>query len=168
MKFARTLLLISVAAFAAGGCATTRPGTSVKGLELPIEKATIAFASDMREGGYKAVPTDELKKWSESKKRMVVIDTLPAADRARLGFIPGSVNAPMPKSEKELTPEAKAGLLAAAGADKDVPVVLYCGFVACRRSHTGAKLLVENGYKDVYRYPGGIVGWIEAGGPLEK
>jgi rhodanese-related sulfurtransferase len=74
----------------------------------------------------------------------------------------------MPKSEKELTQADKDNLLKAAGVDKEKTFVLYCGFVACRRSHIGAKILVENGFKNVYRYPAGITGWIESGYPLSK
>jgi rhodanese-related sulfurtransferase len=167
-KTVRIALLSAVAAFAATGCASLRQGTSAKGLELPIEKAAIRFAADVREGGYKVVPADELKKWLDAKRKLVVVDTLPADERAALGHIEGSVNAPMPKSEKELTPADKERLLAAAGPDKDAAIVLYCGFVACRRSHHGARILLENGYSDVNRYPAGIVGWMEAGYPLAK
>jgi len=74
----------------------------------------------------------------------------------------------MPKTEKELTTADKENLLKVAGPDKEKPVVVYCGFVACRRSHIGAKVLVENGFKNVYRYPGGISGWSESGYPLTK
>lgn len=162
------VLLSAVAAFAGTGCASLRQGTSVRGHELPIEKAAIRFAADVREGGYKVVPTEEMKKWLDAKRKLIVVDTLPADERAALGHIEGSVNAPMPKSEKELTPADRERLLAAVGPDKDAAIVLYCGFVACRRSHHGARILVENGYKDVYRNPGGIVGWVEAGYPLVK
>lgn len=51
--------------------------------------------------------------------------------------------------------------------DKSKKVVVYCGFVGCGRSHEGAKLLVQNGYKNVYRYGGGISAWFDAGYPCE-
>jgi len=85
-----------------------------------------------------------------------------------MGTIPSAVNAVIPKTEKELTPAETAALLKVAGPDKDKTVVLYCGFVACRRSHIGAKILVDNGFRNVYRYTGGIVGWQEMGYPLTK
>lgn len=155
------------AVLALSGCAGSI-GTSPKGLELPIEKASVKFVSDVREGGYKVVTTDELKKWLDEGKAVTVVSTLPPADDKTCGVIPGAVNAVMPKSEKDLTPEDKIHLLEVAGKDKERPLVVYCGFVGCRRSHIGAKLLVDDGYKNVYRYPAGVAGWGEAGYPLVK
>jgi rhodanese-related sulfurtransferase len=155
------LLLSSLA-----GCASL--GTSPKGLELPIEKAAVKFNVDVKEGGYKVVMAEDLKTWLETGKKMVVISAMPLSDDRNLGIIPGAVNAAMPRSEKELTPEDRERLLHVAGNNKDELIVVYCGFVSCRRSHLGAKLLVENGYKNVYRYPAGITGWIEAGYTLAK
>jgi rhodanese-related sulfurtransferase len=74
----------------------------------------------------------------------------------------------MPVSEKEITPEDREHLLRAAGNNKERSLVVYCGFVACRRSHVGAKLLVDYGFRNVYRYPAGIAGWGQAGFPLTK
>lgn len=168
MKRFYSLLLCAVAAIALNACATTPSvGTSPSGLELPIEKAALKFASDVKEGGYQVVGVEELNKWIAEKKVMVIIDTMPA-DVFTNGRIPGAVNGPMAKSEKELTAAEKEGLLKAAGTDKEKMVVAYCGFVACRRSHLGAKTLVENGYKNVYRFPAGITGWKEAGYAIEK
>jgi thiosulfate/3-mercaptopyruvate sulfurtransferase len=149
------------------GCAATH-GTSPKGLEVPIEKAAVKFSSDVKEGGYKIVTTDELKKWLDEGKKMTVLSSLPWSEDRVLGIIPGALSAPLPKNEKELAPEDKEFLLRAAGNDKDKVLVVYCGFVACRRSHIGAKLLIDNGYKNVYRYPAGITGWQESGYPLKK
>jgi len=149
------------------GCATIA-GTSAKGLEVPIEKAAMKFASDVKQGGYKVVDTAELKKWLDENKKMTVISTLPVNDDKALGVIPGALNGAMPKTEKELTEADKLILLKAVGADKNADIVVYCGFLACRRSHIGAKTLVENGYQNVYRYPGGIAAWSESGFPLVK
>lgn len=167
MKTNCYLILIIAMLMTLCGCATTI-GTSPKGLEVPIEKAAIKFASDINDGGYRIVGTDELKKWLDDKKQLTIISTLPAEEDKLFGLLPSAINAAMPKSEKELTQAQKDGILKVAGADKDKTFVVYCGFVACRRSHLGAKTLVENGYKNVYRYPAGIVGWQEAGYPLVK
>lgn len=142
--------------------------TSPKGLEIPIEKASVKFAADVKDGGYKVVDTEELKKWLDEGKQVTVISTLPVADDKALGTLPGAVNGNMPKTEKELTAAEKDNLLKVAGADKEKTIVVYCGFVACRRSHIGAKILVENGFQNVYRYPGGVVAWKEAGHSLTK
>lgn len=157
-------LLVGSALFVSG-CATGI-GTSPKGAELPIEKAAIRFAADVKEGGYATIGAEDLMKLLAEKKDIVLIDTMPAENFVQ-GHVKGAVNGPAPKSEKELTPADKAALLKVAGADKSKPIVVYCGFVACRRSHIAAKILKESGYTDVTRFPAGIVGWKEAGYPVE-
>jgi len=153
---------------ASGGYAAPSHGTSPNGLEVPIEKATVKFAADVRDGGYKVVTTDELKKWIDEGKKISIISALPAAEDKEFGTLPSAVSSPIPKTEKELTKSDRDNLLKAAGADKEKTVVIYCGFVACRRSHIGAKILVENGFANVYRYPGGITAWQERGYPVTK
>lgn len=167
MKNLLHLALLAVTALLFSGCAGTI-GTSPKGLELPIEKAAVKFSADVKDGGYKVVGTDELKKWLDDGKKLTIISALPVVEDLQFGTLPGAVNGVMPKTEKELTPADREFLLKAAGPDKDQTVVIYCGFVACRRSHIGAKILVENGFRNVYRYPSGIAGWSEAGFPLKK
>jgi rhodanese-related sulfurtransferase len=54
------------------------------------------------------------------------------------------------------------------GPNKDRLVVIYCGFTKCTRSHNGAMWAVKLGYKNVYRYPGGVKAWMEADYPVEK
>jgi rhodanese-related sulfurtransferase len=167
MNLFKLTLATTILALALSGCAA-KIGTSPQGLELPIEKAALKLGSDVQAGGYKVVTTDELKKWLDEKKAVLVVSSLPVEDDKAFGTLPGAVNALMPKSEKELTPADTERLLKATGSDKEKIVVVYCGFVACRRSHIAAKLLVENGFKNVYRYPAGIAGWGEAGFPLVK
>jgi rhodanese-related sulfurtransferase len=162
MRLFKLLLLIAISTFVTG-CCTVGNGTSPKGLEAPIEKAAIKFSSDVRDGGYRIVTTEELKRWLDDGKEITIISTLPAAEDRSFGMIPGAVNAFMPKSEKDINPEDRERLLRVAGNDKERSLVVYCGFVACRRSHIGAKLLVDNGFKNVFRYPAGITGWGQAG-----
>lgn len=167
MRTMMNLATIAVMTLIMSGCASTH-GTSPKGLEVPIEKAAVKFFSDIKDGGYRVISTDELKKWLDEGKKLKIISTLPAAEDKEFGVLPSAVNGAMPKTEKELTPADKDNLLKVAGNDKEMLVVMYCGFVACRRSHIGAKILVENGFKNVYRYPAGITGWSESGYPLTK
>jgi rhodanese-related sulfurtransferase len=54
------------------------------------------------------------------------------------------------------------------GADKDKTIVFYCGFVKCTRSHNAALFAKKLGYKNVYRFPGGIFAWKGADYPVEK
>jgi rhodanese-related sulfurtransferase len=167
MKTMIHLATITVMTLMLAACAATH-GTSPKGLEIPIEKAAVKFSSDIKDGGYKVVGTEELKKWLDDGKKLTMISALPPAEDKEFGLLPSAVNGAMPKSEKELTQSDKDNLLKAAGTDKEQPVVIYCGFVACRRSHIGAKILVENGFNNVYRYPAGVTGWVESGYPLTK
>ena len=158
--------LISLMTALLSGCATI--GTSPKGLEIPIEKAAIKLSADIKEGGYRVVSTEELKKWIDDGKKITILSTLPAADDRTFGMIPGALTAEMPKSEKDLSAANKEKLLKVIGDDKEQTIVVYCGFVACRRSHIGARMLIDNGFKNVYRYPAGIAGWGEAGYTLVK
>ena len=52
-------------------------------------------------------------------------------------------------------------------ADKNAKVVVYCGFIGCTRSHVAAAYLVKQGYKNVYRYGGGIEAWKDANYEVE-
>lgn len=165
MRTFKVIAVFTVIYLALIGSASAQ-GTSPKGLEVPIETAAIKFASDVKDGGYKVVNTAELKKWIDEGKKFILISTLPPAEDKSFGTISSPINAEIPKTEKELTQANKDSLLKAAGSDKDQTIVLYCGFVACRRSHIGAQILTENGFKNVYRYPAGIIGWKEAGYPV--
>lgn len=159
--------LAAVVALAVTGCAVPH-GTSPKGLEGPIEKAAVRFAADTRAERYKVVTTAELKQWLDQNKPMTIISALPAEENAAFGKLPGAVNGAIPKTEAEVTPADKDRIIAAAGPDKARTIVVYCGFVACRRSHIGASILAEAGYTNVYRYPAGITGWGEMKYPLHK
>ena len=102
-------------------------------------------------------------------KKISIISTLPNSDDKELEkFLPSSINGVMPRSEKELTQANKDNLLKVTRIDKAKTIVVYCGFVGCRRSHIGAKILVDDGFQQVYRYPGGIKAWIEMGYPTVK
>jgi rhodanese-related sulfurtransferase len=141
-------------------------GTSPKGLEGPIEKASIGMVADVRAGGYKLVDAEELSKWLAEKKEILVIDTNPQQVYDK-NHIKGAVSCTIPRMEKELKPADKASILKVAGSSKDKTIVVYCGFTACQRSHWGAKFLVEDGFQNVYCFPGGITCWKEYGFPTE-
>lgn len=162
----RALMAIA-ALISLAGCAAPL-GTSPRGLELPIETAALKLSSDLQEGGYRAVATAELKRWLDEGKALTLISTIPYLEEREAGVMPGAQHAAMPFSDAELMPEDREHMLMAAGPDKNRTLVVYCVNVACRRSHVGAKLLKENGYRNVYRYPAGAVGWGEAGYLLIK
>jgi PBP1b-binding outer membrane lipoprotein LpoB len=67
MRTMINLAMITCMALVFTGCVLTH-ATSSKGLEVPIEKATVKFPSDIKDGGYKIVGTDELIKWLDEGK----------------------------------------------------------------------------------------------------
>ncbi len=137
-------------------------GTAIDGNEVAIEKAANKLVSDVKEGGYNLINTEDLKKAVDAKEDMIIIDTMPADFFAK-GHVPGAVNAELPKEGIEkATADQKAAFEALLGTDKSKKIVVYCGFVACRRSDAGARIAKELGYENVYRYTGGIIAWQDA------
>jgi len=137
--------------------------------ELETEQSAVTFAREAERGGYKIVTTEELKKWIDEKKNVLIIDTMPYEDSYKKQHVPSAVNFVFPIPEvTSLDDKTKESFLKLLGPDKDRPIVVYCGFVKCTRSHNGAMWAVKLGYKNVYRYPGGIKAWNEADYPVEK
>jgi thiosulfate/3-mercaptopyruvate sulfurtransferase len=147
---------------ASNGTPAKTAGSAIDGNEVAIEKAAIDLSKNTAKGGYSLVSTDEMKKLVDEKKDMIVIDTMPADFYAK-GHIPGALNAELPKTGlKDATDEQKQAFIKLLGTDKNKTIVVYCGFVACNRSDAGALLAMENGFKNVVRYPGGIIAWTDA------
>ncbi len=137
--------------------------------ELDNEKLAVNFYNEVQRGAYKVVDTAELKKWMDEKKPMLVIDTMPFEASYKKEHVPGAAQMEFPIPElTALEAKQQADLQKLLGPDKDRLIVFYCGFPKCTRSHNGAMWAVKLGYKNVYRYPGGIKAWAEAGYPVEK
>jgi thiosulfate/3-mercaptopyruvate sulfurtransferase len=49
----------------------------------------------------------------------------------------------------------------------DEEIVVYCTNVSCPASIAAYNMLETKGYKNIYRYSGGLEAWEEAGYPLE-
>jgi thiosulfate/3-mercaptopyruvate sulfurtransferase len=152
------ILLVSGPALAAWG---------VK--ELDNEKMAINFAREVERGGYKFLSTQELKSWIDQKKEMLIIDTMPFEDSYKKQHVPGALQMEFPIPEMTtIEDKKKADFEKMLGPNKDRLVVIYCGFTTCTRSHNAAMWAVKMGYKNIYRYPGGIKAWDEAGYPVDK
>jgi len=148
--------------------AAGKVGTATDGSEVTIEKATMKFIKDTNEGGYQLLSTEDLNKWITEGKEMIIIDTMPADSFAK-GRIPGALNAELPKTTlADATDEQKQAFSSLLGENKDTSIIVYCGFVGCARSHVGAVIAMEEGFTNIYRVPGGIVAWQEAGFEVEK
>jgi rhodanese-related sulfurtransferase len=136
--------------------------------ELDNEKIAVKFQREVDRGGYKVITTQELKSWIDQKKEMLIVDTMPA-DNFKKQHIPGAVNFELQRPElTQMSDKMRADFEKLLGPDKDRPIVFYCGFTDCERSHNGATWATKFGYKNAYRQPGGIKGWLEAGYPVEK
>ena len=166
----RTLLASLIAAsFALGGC-----GDNQFEQEVKLEQSAVQLAQETQQGGYQLLTVAELKTRMDKGEELVIIDTMPYEDSYKKEHIPGAKNFVFVK-------EAKAGdnwseivegsgtaeqFQALLGEDKSRPVVIYCGFVKCGRSHNAAAWAVTQGYQQVYRVPGGIFDWKGAGYPV--
>ncbi|HMA61676.1 MAG TPA: rhodanese-like domain-containing protein [bacterium] len=74
------------------------------------------------------------------------------------GHIPGAINIPA----GELSERAPEEL------DKDETIVVYCSSYSCTASPSAAKKLTSMGYKNVYDFSAGKLGWEDAGLELEE
>jgi len=137
--------------------------------ELDTEKVAVKFQREAERGGYKVVTTQELKVWLDQKKEMLVVDTMPP-DNFKKQHIPGAVNFEVQRHPEltQMSDKMRADLEKLLGPDRDRTIVFYCGFTDCERSHNAGMWAIKLGYKNVYRQPGGITGWLEAGYPIEK
>jgi len=132
------------------------------------EIIAINFAREMMDGGYKAVNAVDLKKWTDAKKDMLIVDTMPFDASYKKRHIPGAVQIEFPIPEmKEMDDSKKAEFVKILGPNKDRLIVFYCGFTECTRSHNAAMWALKLGYTNVYRFPGGIEAWSQASFPVE-
>lgn len=137
--------------------------------EKDKEIIAITFAGEMMKGGYKAITAEQLKKWIDEKKDMLIVDTRPLEAKYKKKHVPAAVQIEFPIPEmKQMDEKKKAEFTKLLGQNKDRPIVFYCGFVECTRSHNAAMWATNLGYKNVYRFPGGMMGWTQAGYPTAK
>ena len=153
--------------------ALTVSGESIFEKEVEKEAAAVKLLREVQKGEYSVVTTPELKEWIDSGKELIIIDAMPY-DHFKKKHIPDARQFlfPIPDMEKwdtDLTDKKTeidySNLL---GSDKEKIIVIYCGFVKCTRSHNGAVWARQLGYKNVYRYPGGIYAWEGAEYELES
>jgi rhodanese-related sulfurtransferase len=161
-------------------CVALSMGMASKGLcwgkkGLETEKSAVKLLREVERGGYEIVTTDELKAWIDQSKDMIIVDTMPYEASYKKNHVPGAVQFLFPKAGdmKEWNPShtegrTKEDYMKLLGPDKTKTIVVYCGFVKCDRSHNGAMWAAKLGYTNVYRHPGGIKAWKEAGYPTDK
>jgi rhodanese-related sulfurtransferase len=141
--------------------------------ETTKEIDAVKLTRDTQAGGYELLTAAELKKMIDEGKPMVLVDTMPYEASYKKEHIPGAKQFlfPVPRMNswdtKETDGKTEADFATLLGADKDIPVVIYCGFVKCTRSDNGAAWARKLGYTHVYRFPGGLFSWKGANFPLE-
>ncbi|MEZ6853595.1 rhodanese-like domain-containing protein [Halodesulfovibrio aestuarii] len=141
--------------------------------EVELEAKAIKLAKEVQRGDYNVISSQELKD-ALGKDNILVIDTMPYEASYKKNHIPGAKQFLFPVPEmnewdgKETGGKTQADFVALLGADKDRMLVFYCGFVKCTRSHNGAMWARKLGYTNVYRHPGGIKAWKEAGYPVDE
>ncbi|MCP3874544.1 MAG: rhodanese-like domain-containing protein [Desulfobacteraceae bacterium] len=133
--------------------------------EVEKEKGAVKLVREVQRGGYDVATAAQLKGWIDEKKDMVIVDTMPYEASYKKGHIPGAVQFlfPIPEMKnwdiKETDQKTKLDFEKLLGADTDKIIVIYCGFVKCTRSHNGALWAKKLGYKNVYRFSGGVYAW---------
>ena len=142
--------------------------------EVKAEQQAVKLAREAERGGYGLVTTAELKQWLDEGRDMLIVDTMPYEDSYKKAHVPGAVQFlfPIPDMKewdaKETADRSQQDYATLQGGDKEKTIVVYCGFVKCTRSHNGAVWAKKLGYKNVYRYPGGIFAWKGADYDIEK
>lgn len=133
--------------------------------EVKAEVAAVKLTREVMRGGYDLVTTAELKKWIDEGREILIVDTMPYEASYKKAHVPGAKQFlfPIPDMNQwdsaETDGKSQEDYAALLGADKEKQIVIYCGFVKCTRSHNGAVWAKKLGYKNVYRYPGGIFAW---------
>jgi rhodanese-related sulfurtransferase len=142
--------------------------------EVKTEEQAVKLLREVQRGGYDVVTTAELKAWIDAGKEMLIVDTMPFEDSYKKMHIPGAKQFLFPIPEmaswdvKETDGKTQEDFVKLLGPDKNRPIVIYCGFVKCTRSHNGAAWAKQLGYTNVYRHPGGIFAWKGADYPIEQ
>jgi rhodanese-related sulfurtransferase len=141
--------------------------------EVEKEIGAVKLVREVQRGGYDVITAAELKDLIDSGKDIVIVDTMPMKAYKKI-HVPGAKQSLFPVPEmgvwdtKETDGKSQEDYAALLGPDKYKTIVIYCGFVKCTRSHNGAAWARKLGYKNVFRFSGGIFAWQGAGYPIEK
>lgn len=159
----------------AASFALTAAGAAIAGNSLLPETATegvaLKVAKEVQQGGYKLLSVAELKKMIDAKEDMVLVDAHPPEEFV-LAYVEGATNFGFQsnrsgKWEEDALGKSKEDFRKVLGADLNKKIVIYCGFTKCGRSHNAAMWAKEMGYTNLYRVPGGISAWMDAGYPYK-
>jgi len=142
--------------------------------EIDKELGAVKLVREVQRGGYDIITTAELKKWMDNGKQMIIVDTMPLESSYKKAHLPNAVQFlfPIPEMKQwnsnETNGKSSEDFKTLLGSDISKPIIIYCGFVKCTRSHNGSMWAKKLGYANVYRYSGGIFAWKGAKYPVEK
>lgn len=105
---------------------------------------------------YQTIDAKELKGWIDSGKKFELVDARPKK-YAEGDVIIGARYLPYDSDEKAI---------AKALPSKDATIVAYCASEKCPASGYLSDTLIDLGYKNVYKYPGGIADWEDRRYPM--
>jgi rhodanese-related sulfurtransferase len=103
------------------------------------------------EGNYAAVAADYVAGKLAAGDPMLLVDSRPKQAKYDKGHIPGSVSIPDTRFDDF------AGMLPA---DKDFPILFYCGGLKCKLSYKSAKKAMDMGYTNVKVFAEGYPKWV--------
>lgn len=124
--------------------------------KLTATLMAMVLAVSVFAGEYKEISVKEARTLVDTKKA-VFID-VNGTESYNKGRIPGALN----------YDDIKGKLASSLPADKNAPIVAYCGGPKCKAYEKAAKAASELGYTNVRHMVAGISGWKEAGQPVEK
>ena len=174
MRIGKTIFsLVVVGLFVIG---LTSPSLAKNKFEKEVEKEkdAVKLVREIQRGGYDVITAKELKDMIDSGKDVIIIDTMPYEASYKKAHIPGAEQFlfPIPEMKewntKETGEKTVDDFKALLGPDMSKTIVIYCGFVKCTRSHNGAMWAKKLGYKNVFRFSGGVFAWKGAKYPIEK
>ena len=142
--------------------------------ETTLEVVAVKLARETVKGSYGLVTAAELKAEIERGEKPILLDAMPLESSYQKEHLPGAVQflfpiPDMPTWDSALTGgRSQADLEQLLGPNKAAPIVVYCGFVKCTRSHNAALWVQRLGYTKVRRFAGGVHAWKGAGFSLES
>ena len=156
----KTLVVATLAALALGACASTEDAKPPAA--APAKAAAASPASQAAPAAEPAsvhtVSVAQLAGWrSDDDVKVAVFDANSADTRKNVGTIPGAV---MLESYRDCAGELPS--------DKDEKLVFYCYNEMCGASHAAARVASSAGYRDVSGLTAGIMGWKDAGQPVDR
>ena len=143
---------------------------SVLFASLFLVAAGSALAADTPAEAPKGTTIVDAKKVQELQAQgATIVDTRKAAEFGE-GSIKGAISVPYDpeKSAKEVGFDPKMDKFDMTKlADKNAKIVVFCNAGSCWKSYKSAKVLADNGYKNVFWYREGVPDWKARKLPME-